>query len=122
MISHGGLAASGEDSQGPNARKGGRLRVCGVSSDLGPVRDLSASGMRVRVKGKPKIHECLTVRISAEDLSVTVQARIVWVQRCGLRRYEIGIEFIDLTGEQQQQIRDLVRTGMATVGFARDAA
>jgi hypothetical protein len=122
MISQGGFAATPGGPQGPNARKGGRLRVCGVTSDLGPVSDLSANGMRVTVKAKPRMCEQLRVQITAEELTVTVDARIVWVQRRGLRRHEIGLEFTDVSDEQQQKIRELVRTGMATVGFGRDAA
>lgn len=122
MISHGGVVGPDENAQGPNARRGGRLRVCGVTSDLGPVADLSASGMRVKVKGKPRLHEQLIVQVSAGGQPVTLAARIVWMKRAGLWRHEIGLEFVDMTEDQQRQIRELVRTGMATVGLARDAA
>lgn len=110
------------DSQGPNARSGGRLRVCGVTSDLGPVLDLSQAGMRAAVKGKPKMHERLCVRVMSDGITVAVEARVVWMKRRGLWRYEVGVEFIDMTDEQRQQIRELVRTGMASADLARDAA
>ncbi len=65
-----------------------------LSSSIGPVLDLSTSGMRVIAK-KPWCGE-VPVRISASGIDITVKATVMWSRKLGFRAYELGLTFTDL--------------------------
>jgi hypothetical protein len=65
-----------------------------LSSSIGPVLDLSTSGMRVIAK-KSWCGE-IPVRISAPGIVVTVRATVMWSRKLGFRAYELGLTFTDL--------------------------
>jgi len=71
-----------------------RFAQSSLECSLGPVLDLSASGMRVIAK-KPWAGE-IKVRISATGFDVTVGATVMWSRRLGFRAYEMGLTFTDL--------------------------
>ena len=75
----------------------GRLPQEGLHCNLGPVLDLSAGGMRVLAK-RPH-HGELTVCVDGFDMSLRLQANIVWCERHGLRCYEMGLKFLYVAEE-----------------------
>ncbi len=73
-----------------------------VNSNLGRVLDLSGGGLRVL--GKKKADGQGRVELISAIDSVVFPARVVWCHKVGFRKYVIGLEFIDLTTEQIQQV------------------
>lgn len=75
-------------------RRDARIRQTTLSSNLGPVIDLSRSGMRVlcsrRLKGLQSI-----VVFSRNGPHMEVTARVIWSERLGFRKHLIGLEFVE---------------------------
>jgi c-di-GMP-binding flagellar brake protein YcgR len=92
-------------------RRHGRLRCDSARCELGELIDLSASGMRVRRRGHCSFrngHE-VQVQIGFERNMVSVNARVVHVEKRGFRVRIVGFEFVDLTDEQRRKIVELAR-------------
>ena len=70
----------------------GRLAQEGLDCNLGPVLDLSSGGLRVLSK-RPR-EGVLTVRLDGFDMTLKLQAKVVWTTRHGFRRHEMGLEFM----------------------------
>lgn len=106
------------------AQRAERYPTAGMSCPLGMVRDLSATGMRVRSESKPDLKRGesrqFTVGTAAQRLRVT--GRAVWVRRVSLRAFEIGIQFIGLSPAQSAALLQLGRYGFVGVSDASGAA
>lgn len=92
-------------------RRDARLKQRALQSSLGPIADLSRSGMRVhstrRLRG--------TVRVVIHNRTgphLQLKARVVWCERLGFRRHMAGLEFID---PPASAIRELMKIGTATL-------
>lgn len=85
----------------------------GVSCDLGEVADLSEGGMRVVTQGRPPVRtgQIHSLRISAGDDEINVAGRFVRMRRVSLKRFETGVEFINLPEAKADQIRRLAING-----------
>ncbi len=78
-------------------RRFGRLKGGKLQCNRGQVLDISAGGMRLR---SPRRYSSrLTVDVWSASRRVTIPAEVVWTKRIGFRRYEIGLEFHDVTDE-----------------------
>ena len=73
-------------------RSRGRLPQESLASDLGPVLDLSANGMRVQCAKVPK--GPVPVRLMGYSESLTLQAEVAWSKRRGFRKHEVGLRFV----------------------------
>ncbi|QYU67441.1 PilZ domain-containing protein [Leptolyngbya sp. 15MV] len=87
-----------------NERKSGRILVCALATNLGEAVDISAGGIRVVAPRAPRPGSLVTLQIGGLDGSVIVGARVVWTKRQP-RGYDVGLEFVELTQEQREQIR-----------------
>ena len=72
----------------------GRLPQEQLVSDLGPVLDLSAGGMRV-LSTRPLLG-MKDVGLRAADFGVKLRTKVAWCRRLGFRRHEIGLTFLDV--------------------------
>ncbi len=88
-----------------NNRRHGRIRPDAIWCSLGTILDLSASGLRVMSKKPLGGQGVVTMRDG--DVTVSVQARIVWCRRIGFRRHEAGIEFVDIRPEEAARLRSM---------------
>ena len=75
----------------------GRLPQEGLDCNLGPVLDLSLGGVRVLCK-RPREGD-LTVHLDGFDITLKLQAKVVWTTRHGFRRHEMGLEFMHVDEE-----------------------
>ncbi len=71
----------------------GRLPQEQLVSDLGPVLDLSAGGMRVLCT-RPLLG-MKDVGLRSGDLRLNLRTKVAWSRRLGFRRHEIGLTFLD---------------------------
>ncbi len=105
-----------------NARRHGRVRCESVPSSIGPLQDLSASGCRVSLKGKPEFRadDVLKVRVQGADGAFEVDAKVVWVRKTGWFKHEAGLEFVNVTGVLRQQLANLARLSLITESLRWD--
>lgn len=105
---------------GVDLRKHPRLATESISCALGEVVDLSSAGMRLNCKSKPPLQVGQEVQVRLlfprGSLIVTVQAR--WLRRCGLRKFEMGLQFRNLSPAATQALDSLAHFGfIATPGL-----
>jgi PilZ domain-containing protein len=90
-------------------RRHGRVQCEMLTCSLGEIVNLSASGVMIRGKGTfdndADSRANLDLKCLDHELSVT--ARVAWIQQES-RSFQVGMEFIDITAEQAQRIRDLL--------------
>lgn len=94
-------------------RRADRFQPENVRCPLGEVIDLSRVGMRITSKGKPPLRKGQVgkIRLGGPDGSVDVQARVVRMKRIGLRRYEIGLEFVNVKPGVREALGALAEFG-----------
>lgn len=80
---------------GTHPRASERFRVQGLSCALGEIVDLSATGMRLRHKGRPPVRagDVHAFTVESESQAVRAQGRVAWVRRRGVGTFEIGVQF-----------------------------
>jgi len=96
-------------------RNKGRLVCDFLTCELGPVVDLSASGMRVRYKGEPGFTtgESLEVVLRALNERAVVKAEITWVRQVNFEDYEIGLKFLDVNPTVGEALLAVARVAMS---------
>lgn len=87
-----------------------------IACNLGPVLNLSATGMRVLCWKTPK--NPVTIELVGCETHLTVQGEVAWIQKVGLFRRVVGIHFVGLTEEQTRQLTSMamVNTVRRTIG------
>jgi hypothetical protein len=83
-----------------------RQKISGFMSQIGPLTDISSTGMRVKFDTGPKLslHSVLNFHIQTDGTTFSVRGVVVWV-----RRKEAGIQFMDLSPEHAALIDYLAR-------------
>ena len=92
-------------------RHKGRIRCALLACSLGDVLDVSATGMRIRHSGRSMRRKTrpVMVKFPMVDPGMRMECRVVWVQRAGIFRQEIGLEFIDLPADLRSNLLNVVR-------------
>jgi hypothetical protein len=89
---------------GAESRRHGRLRLTCLACHLGPVADISKSGLRVvGATTAPAPGQVLDVRLEGVGEPFAVKARVAWARQTGRRAWDLGLAFVD----------DVVRTAVA---------
>lgn len=108
------------------SRRAERHATDGFSCELGDVRDLSVSGMRVHANNRPSVSvgDVRPLKLKTPRGSLSVKAQIVRIQRKGMRSFDLGIRFLELNRGTQQVLDALGRFGFVGPGSipAGDAA
>lgn len=102
-------------------RSNGRIRCAKATTSLGAVVDMSASGVRVACKKKPKVEvgEIVRLELKAEDRSITLPACVVWVRIQHDCTYQAGLKFEKLDALRKKQIVEIIRIGVDSDGLSR---
>jgi hypothetical protein len=105
-------------------RRSKRHEVDSLSCDLGTVLDLSTGGMRVACAGKPplRVGQGGRIKLRIPEGSLAITGRVVWLRRTGLRRYQMGIEFLNVKKSVATALDRLARFGFIGLGGAADTA
>ena len=102
-------------------RRHGRVQCEMLTCKLGEIVNLSASGVMIRGKGTPQLttdsRTALDLKCLDHDLHVT--ARVAWIQQ-EARSFSMGLEFVDVTSEQAQRIRELLPIAAAVQIVSQD--
>lgn len=102
---------SHDDDSRLERRRYGRIRCELLECQVGKVVNLGMGGMRVDVKGKFRYQpgDVLEVKLAALERDVDLNVRVVWVQKTGVRRFAVGLEFVDVTPEITKSIQAIAR-------------
>ena len=76
-------------------RRFGRSKGTRLGCSIGRVIDLSGGGLRIRCS--TRLSSQMDVKLWTAKRQITVPAKVAWVRRIGFRKYEIGLEFLDMT-------------------------
>lgn len=92
------------------SRRHHRQRLRGVTTPFGQVLDLSESGACIFRKGACPVEEGQVVDLEMVDggIELDLRARVVRTQSLGLRRMEVGVEFLDPTDDERRLIAQLI--------------
>lgn len=86
--------------------------------NLGELLDLSVTGMRIKVSGKPKmdVKQMLPLIICNQGQCVKVTAQVVWVRKASLTgsEYQVGIRFVDVKPGIAKALEQLAKFGCIT--------
>jgi len=97
------------DAAEKQSRRHGRVQCEMLSCQLGEIVNLSASGIMVRGKGTcehdPDSRTNLELKCLDHDMHIT--SRVAWIKQES-RSFSMGMEFVDVTAEQAQRIRELL--------------
>jgi hypothetical protein len=87
-----------------------------LSCPLGQVQDISASGVRVFLKGRLRVEvgQELQIDLKAVDRAVPVDVKVMWIQQRGWRRFELGLQFQNVSPPIAIAISELARYVAAT--------
>lgn len=81
-------------------RKSMRTPQLSLETNLGPVLDLSGTGIRIIAKKELRgLHDLV---IEARGIQHAVRVRVIWSKKVAFRMYEVGLSFIDAS-----EVRDL---------------
>jgi hypothetical protein len=101
-----GLMESDSNQKNPTVkRRHGRVRCQDIACTLGEIQDISASGMRVKVK-HVKAEQGMIVSVGLEGLDgpMLLDCRVVWARRTGFFGREVGLAFEHLTDADRKQL------------------
>ncbi len=74
-----------------------RLAQEELERSVGPVQDLSVTGMRVMCVRVPT--EQFEANLDDPEGSVAVKGEVAWSRRVSIRKHEVGVRFLDVTPE-----------------------
>ncbi|MBL1218783.1 MAG: PilZ domain-containing protein [Planctomycetes bacterium] len=106
---------NGEAKQAPESagekRRHGRLRCHLLETNLGPVFDISASGVRIVTKKKPHVKsgDICILRFVNVPGDVEVRAKVIRSTKLRMRQYELALEFDALTPSLGTAIRSIAQ-------------
>ena len=84
----------------------GRFARPPFQCSFGTVEDVSSTGMRVRMKGGPRVKDGQVINLTLlnEPQRGLVKVEVVWIKRSGFRTRSIGLKFIDISDEAHRLI------------------
>jgi len=101
-------------SYGENMRRHGRVRCGSVASEIGEIQEISASGLKVRTRLEPSpVDSVIDLTLGSTDGAFSIKAKVVWVRPIGVRYYELGLEFVDLSKAAYDGLIAIVRRSVA---------
>lgn len=114
-------ARRGDPDPDSPARRHGRVRVSGANASLGRILDISAGGMRVASRAMahpPRQGTTIPVQIDVGDQEwMSVTCRVAWVRSTGMRRRELGLEFVQIDQEVKRALLAIAHTSGSAGGF-----
>lgn len=101
--------------KGKTERSDQRYDAEGLSTPLGEVADLSASGARLVAPARPgvRVGDIETVVISSDEQELRLTGEIVWIRKSALLggRHELGVKFLNVDRVKRAILVDLAVEG-----------
>lgn len=104
-------------------RQAGRLICAHTQCQLGEVRDLSRTGVRVVSKRSVNIPDdaCVHLTIEAQGQTLVLPARPTWTRKRADGRHETGFQFLTIGPEMTTRICQFARTAVDNRDLKRSA-
>ena len=98
---------------GATCERAERVQTAVVSCAMGPIVDISRSGMSIRVQRATllSVGTEMEIELNAPTDSMSVRIRVVRVQATGGGRHEIAMEFVGMSEEDRVAVENLARHG-----------
>ncbi len=98
---------------GHESRRAKRHSTNLLSCELGTVGDISATGMRVICPTKPpvKLGQAVGMKLESTGQRLPIKGKVVWIRRKGLRSYQVGIQFIDVSASIAAALESMAMFG-----------
>lgn len=99
------------DLDNDNRRRAGRLACSMLGSSLGEVVDLSVTGMRCRSNRSIPLSAGQHLDFDLQTLAGTLrmQGKVVWSTKKGMRRYEAGVQFLQVDDTLRRTLAEVAR-------------
>jgi hypothetical protein len=99
------------DAKPENKRRHGRVKCQHIGCTLGTVVDLSASGLRIKGPGKPKVvaGDRFTMTIQTLEGPMLAPVAVAWTRKLAWRKHEIGVTFLDVGPALSKALTALAR-------------
>jgi c-di-GMP-binding flagellar brake protein YcgR len=99
-------------------RTRGRFARPPFRCSFGAVEDVSATGMRVRMRGGPRLRKGQTICITLlnEPERGLAKVQVVWVKRVAFRTNLVGLLFVDLSDEAREVILRALSQAVSSIG------
>lgn len=99
------------DAKPENHRRHGRVKCQHIACTLGTVVDLSASGLRVKGSGRPKVQtgDRFTMTIQTLEGPMLAPVQVAWSRKLAWRRHEIGVTFLEIGPALSRALTALAR-------------
>ncbi len=111
----------------PNRRKFDRYHPAALTCNLGTVLDISAGG--IRLCSRRRLRGSVLMQLHQDGTDLCVGGRVIRRHRLGMRRHEVGIQFVALGAEQARTLaailavcRAALRRRPSAVALRRAAA
>ena len=88
-----------------NKRRHGRLKPGMMWCNLGKVLDFSASGLRLATKHHLEGEQVVVIK--AYEQSILLHGKIVWERKLGFRKFQVGIEFMNVSPQDLAKMRSM---------------
>ena len=98
------------DEQAQEHRRGGRMPMIGVKSNLGRVLDLSHCGVLIRRSGLRsvlRVDQEVVIVLKFDQVRAAIRARIARKLKKAGVGWVYGLEFLDISSEQREMIRHI---------------
>ncbi len=94
-----------------NRRRAGRLTCSMLESSFGEVVDLSVTGMRCRSSKPIDVASGQVVDFHLKTLAgdMAMQGRVVWTTKKGWRRFEVGVQFVNVSDQIRRTLIEVAR-------------
>jgi len=101
---------SENNAHSTGSRRHHRHRLRGVPTPFGQVLDLSESGACLFRKGDCSVEVGQQVNLDITDGGIELKLKVLVVrtQSLGVRRLEVGVEFLNVSDEDRQLIAELI--------------
>lgn len=108
-----GALVRDDPSPSPQPERAERMETAVVSCALGPIVDISRTGLSVRVQRMMSLSEGTEtdLELSAPTDAMMVRVRVVRTRALGGGRFEIALEFVGMSEEERTAVENLARHG-----------
>jgi len=100
----------GLEASADSGRKSGRMLVEGIKCNRGRLLDLSKAGAKILCRRDWPQGERRQVILTGTRVQVTVTAECRRVEKIGMFRYVVGVQFVDCEANIHAAMLELVRT------------
>lgn len=105
--------AGASDAERREGRRGGRLRCSMLGSNHGEVMDISATGAKIALRRAPDLKAGDVFKLEVDSgaglgSSLKLDCCVVWLRLNADKKFEMGVEFRDMTPELKKRLLEVV--------------